>query len=297
MNVCVAINSIFLCNYFDYSLLKRNSRKNAKATKQDEAEKQHRLLMEKQALESAVFVSNKQVNHLLSIIQQQEEFISRKGTLSALKISELSSMNSNLKKSLEEEKDRYKELLENFEKVNDTVDSLKSSLQMNKQSIHALNSTITEKDIENAQLANLLRDEKMNKQTLMVVNVPEVNVPSTMAIVSPVNTTQDHSYAALTLKPSKQFICAKCGIVVKRKYALQIHEKFHCKKREKCPKNSICPICSKSFTYDGLRSHFLGFINSEQNGRKPRDLHGKYSPEEHKRQLEKIKLMKKMEKM
>lgn len=86
------------------------------------------------------------------------------------------------------------------------------------------------------------------------------------------------------------FKCKTCKNTFKRKYNLNIHEKFHCRQNyNKAAKNETCPICNEKYTHNGLRYHLLKMGNAKLNGRQSRAPHANHSAREHFDHLEKLK--------
>lgn len=241
---------------FDYSILEKKSTKKTKAAKQN-ANKEHQL-----TLETSLFIANNEINRLALIIHEQVDSMSRKETNLIQEMNKLKAENATLTKLLQKEKDQHEQL----------------DMSGNSDEKH------------NVMSDNLtpvpLSDEKMQNETLMVEHeLQEIN--SNPEVLPQCYAVHDQ----FKLKTKAEFLCSKCGYVAKRKYTLQNHEKFHCSKSNvKVVKNQKCPICFKSYTHNGLRSHLLGFTKASSTGRTPRGAHALYTPEEHSTHLAKIRL-------
>lgn len=268
------------------------------------------LEMEKEALRSALFASDKETKKMLSLLQT----ISGKNKFSALK--------------MDEEKKKYQSLLNENEKLakllrdtegecqflkiemellkmdsdsssglkpprnradvmqNDAIESpameidsltpsqiipWEKSSQSNpqltelssssEQAIAMQNDAIESPtmEIDSSTPSQIIQCEKSSQSNsqLTVQNSTQNPEHSTK-----IDIKHEHNYAALGPK-ARRFTCERCGYVAKRKYTLENHMKNHC--TTKVQKDSMCLICLKKFTHNGLRSHLMGYIKAQKN--------------------------------
>lgn len=94
----------------------------------------------------------------------------------------------------------------------------------------------------------------------------------------------DHNYALnMKVKKEDEFKCSTCGKVFLIKSRLSRHQQENCNVEPK--KSESCPICGKSYTYNGLRDHFRNF--TEPN-RAFRGKHKFFSTDHHLNLLKKL---------
>lgn len=137
----------------------------------------------------------------------------------------------------------------------------------------------------NAGLKKALQDEKNRcKVSKLTQNVKETVLKKK---------TQCQVPAPVKLE-IRNFKCAKCSYVAKRKYTLKIHQQFHCPGIVSIEKDAKCRICGKSYTHNGLRSHLLGIAKAKNTGRKPRGRHAEITAQKHFDYLNKLNLKNKM---
>lgn len=89
-------------------------------------------------------------------------------------------------------------------------------------------------------------------------------------------TINDHNYAInMRIKPV-ELKCPNCDYTCDRRHRLATHCAEHCISKPK--KESLCLICGKRFTHNGLRAHLRNFMNSD---RASRGIHSRFSIEHH----------------
>lgn len=130
----------------------------------------------------------------------------------------------------------------------------------------------------NAPIASQSNVETKNKLTR-----PKKNIRTSGVKLAEINSSSK-------VLPKKQFRCANCSYIAKRKYTLKVHMKQHCtgiNVPKEMIKDKTCRICQKMFTHDGLRSHLRGFI--KDTSRKIRGIHKNFDVDYHKIYLDEIK--------
>lgn len=76
-----------------------------------------------------------------------------------------------------------------------------------------------------------------------------------------------------------------------RSHRILNHQLQHCSNREKSVRTDIpCPVCEKTFTYDGLKSHLLPFTRSNKKSGTYNEAHTSKTAVEHQGILAEVKI-------
>lgn len=88
------------------------------------------------------------------------------------------------------------------------------------------------------------------------------------------------------------YVC-DCGYSAgNRSNRLLNHQLKYCPNREVSVRTDIpCPVCDKTFTYDGLKSHLLPFTRANRKSGTYNEAHGSKNAADHQAILAKVKIM------
>lgn len=256
-------------------------------------------------LQNLVHQKDAHIAHLESIVRDQEEMISRKAIISRLKDDEIRNMKMELHKKMDNgyiggncfDKSQQNAGAENFEmsikreissedvqELQDTNGGVDRTTHENTISEEAISGNETT-DNQFAAINNDHRDSNLVESDSVLDSLPpEIESEVTDNVIG-----VDHDYCLKLIRSQNSLQCSGCGYTAKHKSHLKKHQIEHCniitQRKKKEMRTSVCPICEKKYTHDGLRSHLRNYKTKNQVFR---GLHAAYSTEQHSKLLEDI---------
>lgn len=159
---------------------------------------------------------------------------------------------------------------------------------------------------ESSHNSNAVPTREADSQPQQSTSSNEISdtVPNQAAGMQPEEPTASNQFSAEALEQIKEqlkklmrknadghYVCDCNYNAKKRKNHLLNHQLQHCENREVVVRTDIpCPVCKKTFTYDGLKTHLLPFTRPNKKGGTYNAAHGTKTAADHQAILSDIKI-------
>lgn len=118
-----------------------------------------------------------------------------------------------------------------------------------------------------------------------IIEAREPSQLSSAGVQSSGENSQSSSSSSIKVKEMK---CEHCEYTTSHSGHFSVHKAEGCKKAV-AVKDVNCPICCRSFTHNNLRAHLRQYLKDSS---KSKNGHEHYTPEDHQKLLEKVKMYK-----